>query len=58
MSDLNSRGLAEFLVGSEDFDMRVFKDDEMITEMTGTETADGANAIVTGRLGSLENPLE
>ena len=28
---------AQFLVGSEDFDMRVFKDDEMIAEMTGTE---------------------
>ena len=28
---------AQFLDGSEDFDMRVFKDDEMIAEMTGAE---------------------
>ena len=28
---------AQLLVGSEDFDMRVFKDDEMIAEITGTE---------------------
>ncbi|CAH3155415.1 unnamed protein product, partial [Pocillopora meandrina] len=37
--------------------MRVFKDDEMIAEITGTEIADGANAIVRGRLGSFENLL-
>ena len=28
---------AQWLVGSEDFDMRVFKDDEMIAEITGSE---------------------
>ena len=28
---------AQLLVDSEDFDMKVFKDDEMIAEMTGTE---------------------
>ena len=36
---------AQVHVGSEDFDMRVFKDDEMIAGMTGTEV--GASTVFT-----------
>ena len=35
--DFNSDGFNELLVGSEDFDIRVFKDDEIISEMSETE---------------------
>ena len=36
---------AQVHVSSEDFDMRVFKDDEMIAGMTGTEV--GASTVFT-----------
>lgn len=35
--DFTGNGDNELLVGSEDFDIRVFKDDEMVSEMTETE---------------------
>lgn len=35
--DYNSDGSNELIVGSEDFDIRVFKDDEIVSEMSETE---------------------
>jgi hypothetical protein len=35
--DFNSDNRNELVVGSEDFDIRVFKDDEIICEMSETE---------------------
>jgi Bardet-Biedl syndrome 2 protein len=35
--DFNSDNINELVVGSEDFDIRVFKDDEIICEMSETE---------------------
>lgn len=35
--DFNTDGYNELVVGSEDFDIRVFKDDEIIYEMSETE---------------------
>lgn len=35
--DFNLDGTNELVVGSEDFDIRVFKDDEIIYEMSETE---------------------
>jgi Bardet-Biedl syndrome 2 protein len=37
--DFNSDSLNELVVGSEDFDIRVFKDDEIVEEMTETEVS-------------------
>ncbi|EDO39492.1 predicted protein [Nematostella vectensis] len=37
LCDFNGDGHNELLVGSEDFDIRVFKEDEIIAEMTETE---------------------
>ena len=37
LCDFNSDGKNELIVGSEDFDIRVFQDDEIIAEMTETE---------------------
>jgi len=39
LSDFNEDGYLELLVGSEDYDIRVFKDDEIIAEMTETEVS-------------------
>lgn len=36
--DFNSDGYNELAVGSEDFDIRIFKDDEIINEMSETES--------------------
>ncbi|MGH0148366.1 UNVERIFIED_CONTAM: hypothetical protein FKN15_012687 [Acipenser sinensis] len=38
LCDFTGDGNNELLVGSEDYDIRVFKEDEMIAEMTETET--------------------
>lgn len=38
MCDFSGDGNLELLVGSEDFDIRVFKEDEIIAEMTETES--------------------
>lgn len=35
--DFNADGYNELIVGSEDFDIRVFKDDEIVCEMSETE---------------------
>ena len=35
--DFNSDGYNELAVGSEDFDIRIFRDDEIIAEMSETE---------------------
>lgn len=35
--DFNSDGYNELVVGSEDFDIRVFKEDEIVCEMSETE---------------------
>ena len=35
--DYNSDNYNELIVGSEDFDIRIFKDDEIIGEMSETE---------------------
>lgn len=37
LCDFDGDGKKELLVGSEDFDIRVFKEDEIVTEMTETE---------------------
>ncbi|XP_023240900.1 Bardet-Biedl syndrome 2 protein homolog [Centruroides sculpturatus] len=46
LCDFNQDGLNELLVGSEDFDIRVFKDDEIISEMTETEAVTGLCPIL------------
>ncbi|XP_005991756.1 Bardet-Biedl syndrome 2 protein homolog [Latimeria chalumnae] len=38
LCDFDGDGKTELLVGSEDFDIRVFKEDEIVAEMTETET--------------------
>ena len=37
LCDVTNDGEQELIVGSEDFDIRVFKKDEIIAEMTETE---------------------
>ncbi|PFX14212.1 Bardet-Biedl syndrome 2 protein homolog [Stylophora pistillata] len=51
MCDFNGDGLAELLVGSEDFDIRVFKEDEIIAEMTETESVTSLCPIRGSRFG-------
>lgn len=51
MCDFNSDGKAELLVGSEDFDIRVFKEDEIIAEMTETESVTSLCPIRGSRFG-------
>ncbi|KAG1682561.1 Bardet-Biedl syndrome 2 [Nymphon striatum] len=48
-SDFNGDGKNELIVGSEDFDIRVFQDDEMIGEMSETEAVVGVSDISGGR---------
>lgn len=49
--DFNSDGFSELLVGSEDFDIRVFKDDEIIAEMTETEAVTSLKCLYGSRFG-------
>ncbi|XP_057298017.1 Bardet-Biedl syndrome 2 protein-like [Hydractinia symbiolongicarpus] len=49
--DFDSDGNKELLVGSEDFDIRVFKDDEIIAEMTETEAVTSLHALYGSRFG-------
>nr|XP_047128260.1 Bardet-Biedl syndrome 2 protein isoform X2 [Hydra vulgaris] len=49
--DFNGDGLNELLVGSEDFDIRVFKDDEIIAEMTETEAVTSLYPLYGTRFG-------
>ncbi|KAM5207136.1 BBSome complex member BBS2 isoform 3-T3 [Hipposideros larvatus] len=45
LCDFDGDGKKELLVGSEDFDIRVFKEDEIVTEMTETESKNHAMSI-------------
>uniref|UniRef100_A0A8B9FPX2 Bardet-Biedl syndrome 2 protein homolog n=1 Tax=Amazona collaria TaxID=241587 RepID=A0A8B9FPX2_9PSIT len=61
LCDFDGDGKAELLVGSEDFDIRVFKQDEIVAEMSETESknqaisihafdlnSDGVSELITG----------
>ncbi|XP_040185084.1 Bardet-Biedl syndrome 2 protein isoform X1 [Rana temporaria] len=45
LCDFDGDGKNELLVGSEDFDIRVFKEDELVAEMTETESKNLAMSI-------------
>jgi Bardet-Biedl syndrome 2 protein len=49
--DFNSDNVNELVVGSEDYDIRVFKDDEIICEMTETESIIDLTKLDSGRFG-------
>lgn len=51
LCDFTSDGKNELVVGSEDFDIRIFKDDEMLTEMTETEAVIGICPLYGNRFG-------
>ena len=51
LTDYNKNGRNELVVGSEDFEMRVFADDEIITEITETEAVTALTAVQDGRFG-------
>ncbi|XP_065051095.1 Bardet-Biedl syndrome 2 protein-like [Rhopilema esculentum] len=51
LSDFNEDGYPELLVGSEDYDIRVFKDDEIIAEMTETEAVTSLYSLYGSRFG-------
>ncbi|KAH9519143.1 Bardet-Biedl syndrome 2 protein [Bulinus truncatus] len=56
LADFNGDGLNELIVGSEDFDIRVFREDEIIAEMTETEVITGLCNLNNFRFGySLSN---
>ena len=45
LTDYNKNGRNELIVGSEDFEIRVFADDEIITEITETESVTNLAAV-------------
>ena len=49
MTDYNKNGRNELIVGSEDFEIRVFANDEIITEITETESVTNLTAVQDGR---------
>ncbi|RUS70724.1 hypothetical protein EGW08_021515 [Elysia chlorotica] len=49
--DFNNNGQNELIVGSEDFDIRVFQEDEIIAEMTETEIITCLCPITNARFG-------
>lgn len=49
--DFNSDGMNELIVGSEDYDIRVFKEDEIICEMSETEAIIELTKLDSGRFG-------
>uniref|UniRef100_A0A8C5UP28 Bardet-Biedl syndrome 2 protein homolog n=1 Tax=Microcebus murinus TaxID=30608 RepID=A0A8C5UP28_MICMU len=51
LSDFDGDGKKELLVGSEDFDIRVFKEDEIVTEMTETEIITSLCSMCGSRFG-------
>ena len=51
LTDYNKNGKNELVVGSEDFEIRVFADDEIITEITETESVTNLTAVQDGRFG-------
>ncbi|XP_076802841.1 BBSome complex member BBS2-like [Clavelina lepadiformis] len=51
LADFNNDGQDELIVGSEDFDIRVFQGEEIISEMTETEAVTGLCRISGSRFG-------
>lgn len=51
LCDFDGDGKKELLVGSEDFDIRVFKEDEIVAEMTETETITAMCPMYSSRFG-------
>ncbi|XP_049720069.1 Bardet-Biedl syndrome 2 protein isoform X2 [Elephas maximus indicus] len=51
LCDFDSDGKKELLVGSEDFDIRVFKEDEIVAEMTETEVITSLCPMYGSRFG-------
>ncbi|KAM8946161.1 BBSome complex member BBS2 isoform 2-T2 [Pelodytes ibericus] len=51
LCDFDGDGKNELLVGSEDFDIRVFKEDELVAEMTETETITSLCPMYGSRFG-------
>ncbi|XP_018410898.1 PREDICTED: Bardet-Biedl syndrome 2 protein [Nanorana parkeri] len=51
LCDFDGDGKKELLVGSEDFDIRVFKEDEIVAEMTETETITALCPMYSSRFG-------
>ena len=51
MTDYNKNGRNELIVGSEDFEIRVFANDEIITEITETDAVTNLAAVQEGRFG-------
>ena len=51
LTDYNRNGKNELVVGSEDFEIRVFSDDEIVTEITETEAVTHLTAVQDGRFG-------
>ncbi|XP_048172291.1 Bardet-Biedl syndrome 2 protein isoform X2 [Corvus hawaiiensis] len=51
LCDFDGDGKAELLVGSEDFDIRVFKEDEIVAEMSETETVTALSPMYGSRFG-------
>ncbi|KAJ6666204.1 hypothetical protein lerEdw1_001109 [Lerista edwardsae] len=56
LCDFDGDGKKELLVGSEDYDIRVFKEDEIVAEMSETETVTALSPMCDSRFGySLSN---
>uniref|UniRef100_A0A8D0GH17 Bardet-Biedl syndrome 2 protein homolog n=1 Tax=Sphenodon punctatus TaxID=8508 RepID=A0A8D0GH17_SPHPU len=51
LCDFDGDGKKELLVGSEDFDIRVFKEDEIVAEMSETETITALSSMYGSRFG-------
>ncbi|KAM6352812.1 BBSome complex member BBS2 isoform 2-T2 [Alca torda] len=51
LCDFDGDGKTELLVGSEDFDIRVFKEDEIVAEMSETETVTALSPMYGSRFG-------
>ncbi|XP_005152310.1 BBSome complex member BBS2 isoform X1 [Melopsittacus undulatus] len=51
LCDFDGDGKTELLVGSDDFDIRVFKQDEIVAEMSETETVTALNPMCGSRFG-------
>ncbi len=54
VADYSGDGRNELLVGSEDFEIRVFSGDEIVTEITETEAVTGLVPVQDGRFGSVK----
>lgn len=51
LCDFAGEGMSELIVGSEDYDIRVFREDEIIAEMTETEAITALCPMTTSRFG-------